>query len=96
MKLTPHEEKILKIIKQHPKIIDNPEKRNIVAKQNGLTEKTLRNRIAEFRKRGFLDSEFSVFNFASSICFCTKTIFLFSGLSIIFGCCLIIFNIFSS
>lgn len=55
MKLTPHEQKILKIIEQHPKIIDSPEERNLIAKQNGLTEKTLRNRIAEFRKRGFID-----------------------------------------
>ena len=55
MKLTPHEEKILKIIEQHPKIIDSPEERSLIAKQNGLTEKTLRNRIAEFRKRGFID-----------------------------------------
>ena len=55
MKLTAHEEKILKIIKKHPKIIDDPEERSIIAKQNGLTEKTLRNRIAEFRKKGFLN-----------------------------------------
>ena len=32
MKLTPHEEKILQIIKRHPKIIDNPEERSAIAK----------------------------------------------------------------
>lgn len=55
MKLTPHEEKILQIIKRYPAIINDPEKRSNIAKQNGLSEKTLRNRIAEFRKRGFLN-----------------------------------------
>ncbi len=32
MKLTPHEEKILNIIKGNPEIIDNPDKRATVAK----------------------------------------------------------------
>ena len=57
MKLTPHEEKILKIIKDNPKVIDNPSVRSTVAKKYGLTEKTLRNRIAELRKRGLLDKK---------------------------------------
>ncbi len=54
MKLTPHEEKILKIIKDNPKVIDQPAVREKIAKRYGLTEKTLRNRIAELRKRGLL------------------------------------------
>ena len=54
MKLTPHEEKILNIIKGNPEIIDNPNKRATVAKKYGLTEKTLRNRIAELKKRGLV------------------------------------------
>ena len=54
MKLTPHEEKILNIIKGNPGIIDNPDKRATVAKKHGLTEKTLRNRIAELKKRGLV------------------------------------------
>jgi len=57
MNLTPHEEKILKIIKEYPLIIDNPDKRKIIAKKYGLTEKTLRNRIAELKKRGLLDKK---------------------------------------
>ena len=52
MKLTPHEEKILKIVKNNPKVVDHPALREKVAKKYGLTEKTLRNRIAELRKRG--------------------------------------------
>ena len=52
MKLTPHEEKILKIVKNNPKVVDQPAIREKVAKKYGLTEKTLRNRIAELRKRG--------------------------------------------
>ena len=47
MKLTPHEQKILNIIEENPQIIDSPDKRATVAKRYGLTEKTLRNRIAE-------------------------------------------------
>ena len=54
MKLTPHEEKILKIIKDNPKVVNNPSIRGKIAKKHGLTEKTLRNRIAELRKRGLL------------------------------------------
>ncbi|MFL2982987.1 MAG: GNVR domain-containing protein [Candidatus Neomarinimicrobiota bacterium] len=57
MKLTPHEEKILNLIKENPNIIDNPDKRQIVAKRHGLTEKTLRNRIAEFKKRNLIGNK---------------------------------------
>ena len=57
MKLTPHEQKILKIIQENPTIVSNPNKRKIVAKKYKLTEKTLRNRIAELKKRGLLESE---------------------------------------
>ena len=55
MKLTPHEQKILKIIQENPAIISNPEKRKVIAKKYKLTEKTLRNRIAELKKRGLLE-----------------------------------------
>jgi uncharacterized protein involved in exopolysaccharide biosynthesis len=57
MKLTPHEEKILEIIKSNPRIILDPDQRGIVAKEYGLTEKTLRNRIAELKKRGLLNKD---------------------------------------
>ena len=54
MKLTPHEQKILKIIKENPKVVEQPAEREKVAKKYGFTEKTLRNRIAELRKRGLI------------------------------------------
>ena len=54
MKLTPHEQKILKIISKHPEIVSNPKERAKIAKANNLTEKTLRNRIAELKKRGLV------------------------------------------
>ena len=57
MKLTPHEEKILKIIKDNPKVVESPNIRSKIAKKYGLTEKTLRNRIAELRKRGLLEKK---------------------------------------
>tara|TARA_Y100000590_G_scaffold120920_1_gene138438 strand:- start:4443 stop:5657 length:1215 start_codon:yes stop_codon:yes gene_type:complete len=56
MKLTPHEKKILDIVKSNPEIIDNSNKRSRVAKSHGLSEKTLRNRIAELKKRGLIQS----------------------------------------
>ena len=55
MQLTAHEKKILDIVKAHPEIVDNPEKRDAVAKTYGLSEKTLRNRIAELKKRGLIN-----------------------------------------
>ena len=55
MKLTPHEQKILNIISENPKIISNPALRSKVANRYGLTEKTLRNRIAELKKRGLVN-----------------------------------------
>ncbi|MEE2765638.1 MAG: GNVR domain-containing protein [Candidatus Neomarinimicrobiota bacterium] len=55
MELTAHEKKILDIVKAHSDIVDNPEKRGSVAKTYGLSEKTLRNRIAELKKRGLIN-----------------------------------------
>ena len=54
--LTPHEQKILDLVKKNPNVIDNPEKRKFIAEQNGLSEKTLRNRIGDLRKYGVLTS----------------------------------------
>ena len=56
MKLTPHEKKILDIVKSHPEVIDNSNKRKSIAKSYGLSEKTLRNRIAELKKRELIQS----------------------------------------
>lgn len=54
MKLTPHEQKILNIVQANPNIITDPVEREKIAKKNGLTEKTLRNRIAELKKRDLI------------------------------------------
>ena len=56
MKLTAHEQKILDIVINHPEILDNPEKRIQIAELYGLSEKTLRNRIAELKKRGAIST----------------------------------------
>ena len=51
------EQKILDIVKEHPEVIHDPEKRKEIAEQHGLSEKTLRNRIGDFKKYGVLFSE---------------------------------------
>ena len=55
MKLTPHEQKILNIVQDNPNIITDPVERELIAKKHGLTEKTLRNRMAELKKRGLIE-----------------------------------------
>ena len=57
MKLTQHEQKILDIINNHPEILDDPNQRESIAQKYGLTEKTLRNRIAEFKKYGVINPD---------------------------------------
>ena len=56
MKLSLHEQKILNIISKHPEVIDNPKDRANIAKNYNLSEKTLRNRIAELKKRGLINN----------------------------------------
>ncbi len=64
IKLTPHEQKILDLVKKNPEIIHNPEKRKEIAEQEGFTEKTLRNRMGDLKKYGVLpgseESELSI------------------------------------
>ena len=55
MKLTPHEKKILALIEKHPAIIADTKKRTAIAKENGLSEKTLRNRIGDLKKYGVIN-----------------------------------------
>ena len=57
MKLTPHEKKILALIEKNPDIIDDTKKRAKVAEENDLSEKTLRNRIGDLKKYGFISSK---------------------------------------
>ena len=55
MKLTPHEKKILALIEKNPEIITDTKKRIVIAKENGLSEKTLRNRIGDLKKYGVIN-----------------------------------------
>ena len=57
IKLSPHEEKILSIVKEHPEIVSDPHERKRVAEMNGMAEKTLRNRIADLKRYGVLDND---------------------------------------
>ena len=56
MKLTPHEKKILLLIESNPEIIGDSKKREEIAKKNGLSEKTLRNRIGDLKKYGVINT----------------------------------------
>ena len=56
MKLSAHEQKILNIVEKHPNILENAGERKKVAEKYNLAEKTLRNRIAELKKRGLIDT----------------------------------------
>ncbi len=57
MKLTPHEEKVLALIKQHPEIVEDHQAREKIAQKHGYTEKTLRNRIGDLKKYGVIEFE---------------------------------------
>ena len=54
MKLTSHEKKILELINKYPDIIKDPAARKKVAQKYSLSEKTLRNRIGDLKKYGFI------------------------------------------
>ena len=50
--LSPHEQKILSLVKKHPTIISDPVERKRVAELNGMSEKTLRNRLGDLKRYG--------------------------------------------
>ena len=52
--LTEHEMKIFDLIKKNPDILTSKESRTNVAKEIGMSEKTLRNRIGDLRRYGLL------------------------------------------
>ena len=58
MELSPHEKKIVDIVQNHPNVLTDPNERRVVAESYGLSEKTLRNRIAELKKRDVLNHEY--------------------------------------
>ncbi|MFQ6614433.1 MAG: Wzz/FepE/Etk N-terminal domain-containing protein [Fidelibacterota bacterium] len=57
MKLTEHEKKILELVQSNPVILTNRDERRKIAEKIGLTEKTLRNRIADLKKYGVIGNE---------------------------------------
>ena len=66
MKLSLHEQKILDIIKEYPQVLADPKERDRIAKKYRLSEKTLRNRIAELKKRGIIAQDNSINNLNQS------------------------------
>ena len=54
VELTEHEKKIFDLIEQNPEAISSRQVREEVAQNNGMSEKTLRNRIGDLRRYGLL------------------------------------------
>ena len=52
--LSPHEKKILSLVEKHPTIVSDPVERKRVAELNGMSEKTLRNRLADLKRYGVI------------------------------------------
>ena len=67
LNLTEHERKVFELIQQHPEIITDRFAREEIATQNGMSEKTLRNRIGELKRFGLVEFctvyIFEIFNF---------------------------------
>ena len=55
LNLTEHERKVFELIQQHPEIITDRFAREEIATQNGMSEKTLRNRIGELKRFGLVE-----------------------------------------
>jgi len=52
--LSPHEKKIFSLVEKHPTIVSDPVERKRVAELNGMSEKTLRNRLADLKRYGVI------------------------------------------
>ena len=61
--LSPHEKKILSLVDKYPSIIDDPLERKRVAELNGMSEKTLRNRLADLKRYGIIGDKKRVHNY---------------------------------
>ena len=61
--LSPHEQKILSLVDKYPSIIDDPLERKRVAELNGMSEKTLRNRLADLKRYGIIGNKNRVRNY---------------------------------
>ena len=55
--LSPHEKKILSLVAKHPTIVSDPIERKRVAELNGMTEKTLRNRLGDLKRYGVVGQQ---------------------------------------
>ena len=55
--LSPHEKKILSLVEKHPTIVSDPVERKRVAELNGMTEKTLRNRLGDLKRYGVVGQQ---------------------------------------
>ena len=55
IKLSSHEQKILNLIKETPEVLSDPNIREKIANKNGMSEKTLRNRIGDLKRYGLID-----------------------------------------
>ena len=54
MNLSQHEKKILSLVEKHPTIVADPVERKRIAELNGMSEKTLRNRLADLKRYGVI------------------------------------------
>ncbi len=52
--LSPHEKKVFSLVEKHPTIISDPVERKRIAELNGMSEKTLRNRLADLKRYGVI------------------------------------------
>jgi len=55
--LSPHEKKILSLVEKHPTIVSDPVERKRIAELNGMTEKTLRNRLGDLKRYGVIGQQ---------------------------------------
>ena len=60
--LTEHEKKVFDLIKQNPDVVSSRPIREEVALNNGMSEKTLRNRIGDLKRYGLLSQPESRFD----------------------------------
>ena len=61
--LSPHEKKILSLVDKYPSIIDDPLERKRIAELNGMSEKTLRNRLADLKRYGIIGEKNRIQNY---------------------------------
>ena len=61
--LSPHEKKILSLVDKYPSIIADPLERKRVAELNGMSVKTLRNRLADLKRYGIIGDKNRVQNY---------------------------------